>query len=127
MERRIEIKRQEAKSLNPYELVERLSKVFGLRESDSVRYEEGKYPQSGTLILRGEKDYDIQQVGYLISDAGYTVIRGNLEAKPAGNTLEKITGTLGNLRERARQLGNSTVRRLRETKGLYNLIEGGQR
>jgi hypothetical protein len=127
MERRIEIKRQDAESLNPYELVERLSRVFGLKKFNSVEYQEGVNPELGTLILRGEEGYDIQQTGYIISSAGYTVITNKSKPKPAGNTLEKITSTLGVLKGRVKQLGENTIKRLREKKDWYNLLKGDRK
>ncbi len=120
---RIEIKRQSAETLSPDQLVEYLN--YELKLSGRVTYNpEGD--QYGVLTIFGKEPFDKEKLGHILSEMDYVQITEFDKPKPKKNRLERISIDFGNLREKARQLGEGVVRRLREAKGL-NSLKGGQR
>lgn len=88
MERQIEIYKREG-AVTPKKLENDLYQVewVGL-----VRIEPHKdNSRRFTLILGATKDYDVQEVGYVISSSGYSVILPSLtEPKPRKSILESL-------------------------------------
>jgi len=116
MERKIEVKRKDKKSLDTFLLKEQLSRVFGLRNPLAVEYQEGSTPEFGILILRPEGSYDVQEVGYIISTTGYATIPSNSKLNSQVKNFGEMAKTFGVLRERIKQGSIRLVRGLEETR-----------
>ena len=100
---RIEIKRQSTATLSPEQLVDYLSYELGVSK-DKISYDPGEYPLYWALIIK-ERDFDKQQLGFILSSLEYTQVTDVDKPKPKIDGLGEITDILNTAAERARQLG----------------------
>jgi hypothetical protein len=125
MERKIEVRRKDERSIDPILLLENLSTTPGLRKLGAVEYQKGSIHGFGTFILRPDECYNPQEVGYLISSAGYSVIPINSKLKSQASNFDQIANMLSNLRARIKKGSIRMVRGLEETSDCTGLVSGG--
>lgn len=116
----IKIKRRDAQTVEPDQLIEYLSTVYGLR---SAKYAPGNVPGAGILFLTVDKNYDIQEVGYRISDAGYNVLIDTTPSPRADKPrLERIVSRLEDTFYETKQTIRSRVQRFLNNRHLQDLV-----
>lgn len=109
--RYIELKKRDEKSVEPEELKARLYPLFGI---EYIEYSEHPESKTGTLFLKAQnRNYDIQQVGHVISGSGYNILLPT-EKRTEKSVLEKVVSFYDGAKEGLRQ-------------GMKNLVNTGRR
>ncbi len=81
-----------------------------------------------TLILWAANDYDIQQVGYMISSSGYTVITNpNQQITPAGILERKASVFHTGIKDKTRQVIEDITRKWQDYRNMHNSIRNAIR
>lgn len=120
MERKIKINRKGSESIKPADLVNKLYMVewLGVVSYDPIN------DQTGFLTLKGADDYDVQEVGHIISSSGYAVIPYESKIDPLEvGFVKRIIRSIYNMGERMRELKDAVGKRLIERKDLSDFLK----
>ena len=125
MERQIEVRKRDAKSLSPEELKKEL--YSHIEWLGLVKYDQhDNDTQRGTLTLCGTDDYDVQAVGNIISNAGYTVIPFPPKLRTAGSTLEGMASGFERAIEGIRQAVDTRLKKFKTNRHINDIVKRKQ-